>query len=100
MAIEHYEGHKSRTNLPLGNDNYLFAFALNARFGPGMQLVGAFGRHQNVTETCCRCLVEVPLIVLSLTLHVNARLNRMSKPRSLRTWMIREANSKGAENDR
>ena len=48
--VEGHEGNKSRTNLPLGNDNYFSAFALNARFGPGMQLVGTFGRDEDETK--------------------------------------------------
>jgi hypothetical protein len=34
----------------LGNYDYLLTSALNARFGPAMQLVGALGRHQDIPE--------------------------------------------------
>jgi hypothetical protein len=34
----------------LGNDDELFTFALNAGFGPGNQLVGSFGRHQDESK--------------------------------------------------
>jgi hypothetical protein len=47
MAIVHHEGHQSRTNFPLGDYDYLFALALNTRFGPANQLVGALSRHQD-----------------------------------------------------
>ncbi len=50
MAVDDHKGHESGTKLPLGDDDYLFAFALNSRFGPGMQLVGAFRRHQDVAK--------------------------------------------------
>jgi hypothetical protein len=50
MAVVDHKGHESLTKLPLGNDDDLSAFALNARFGPGMQLVGAFSRHQDVPK--------------------------------------------------
>ena len=60
--IKGHEGHESRTNLPLGNDNHLSAFALNPCFGTGVQLVGAFSRDENITETCYRSLVEVPFL--------------------------------------
>jgi hypothetical protein len=50
MAVDHHKGHESGAKLPLGNYDYLFAFALNARFGPGMELVGALRRHQDVPK--------------------------------------------------
>ena len=50
MAIVGHEGHESRADLALGNYDYLLTFALNARFGPAMQLVGAFSRHQDVAK--------------------------------------------------
>jgi len=50
MAIGGHKGHESRANLPLGNDDDLMTFALNPRFGPAVQLVGAFRRHQDVPE--------------------------------------------------
>jgi hypothetical protein len=34
----------------LGDDNHFSALALNARFGPGVQLVGAFSRDENKTK--------------------------------------------------
>jgi hypothetical protein len=50
MAIGGHKGHESRANLPLGNYDNLATFALNARFGPAVQLVGALRRHQDVTK--------------------------------------------------
>jgi len=50
MAIDHNEGYEPGTKLPLGDDDDLPAFALNARLGPGMQLVGALGCHQDEPE--------------------------------------------------
>ena len=47
MAIEHREGHKSRADFPLGNDDDFFTFALDTRLGPTDQLVSAFGSHQD-----------------------------------------------------
>jgi len=45
MGIGQNKGHEPSTKLPLGNYDYLFAFALNARLGPANQLMCAFGRH-------------------------------------------------------
>ena len=56
MAISGHKGDESRADLPLGNDDYLVAFALNARFGPTVQLVGAFRRHQDVPEFAVEAL--------------------------------------------
>jgi hypothetical protein len=50
FAIGHDKRNKPRGNFPLGNDDNMFAFALNACFGPASQLVGSFGRHQDESK--------------------------------------------------
>ena len=56
FAIGHHKRNKPCGNFPLGNDDELFAFALNACFGPANQLVGSFGRHQNESKLAVNTL--------------------------------------------
>jgi hypothetical protein len=56
FAIGHHKRNEPRGNFLLGNDDVLFASALNTCFGPGNQLVGSFGRHQDESKLAVNTL--------------------------------------------
>jgi hypothetical protein len=61
LAIGHQKWDKPRGNFLLGNDDELIPAALNTRFGPGNQLVGSFGRHQDESKLAINTLWKVHL---------------------------------------
>jgi hypothetical protein len=62
----------------LGNDDDLFAFALNTGFGPPNQLMGSFGRYQDESKLAINTLRKFHCCTPSLILPGKG-LNRMSK---------------------
>jgi hypothetical protein len=82
MAIGDHKRHESGTKFPLGHYDDLSAIGLNARFGPRVQLVGAFGRHQNVPKLAINALWKFHFLSPSLTppdSSVNPSRTRMLK---------------------
>lgn len=56
FAIGLYKRNEPCANFLLGNDDGLFAYALNTCFGPVNQLVGSFSRHEDESKLTINAL--------------------------------------------
>jgi len=103
FAIVHHKRNKPRRNLPLGYDDDLFAFALNARFGPTNQLVGAFGSYQDEPKLAIDALWKFHWVSFVHPCNHVKRIPTQSDVETdwaCRTLMDHEANdAQGAENN-